>query len=380
MKKHLAVLLSAVLLLLPGLTAGAVAGAPAVEAGSAVLMEKETGTVLYEENAHDKLEPASVTKVMTLLLVMEAVDDGRLKLDDVVTVSAHAAGMGGSQTYMKEGEQFTVRDMLKAVAVVSGNDAAVALAEHLAGSEEGFVELMNRRAAELGMEDTCFVNCTGLPAAGHLTSAYDIALMSRELILNHPGIREFTTIWMDSLRDGAFQLVNTNKLIRFYEGATGLKTGSTDAALYCLSATAERDGMELIAVVLKSPTSDQRFETAKSLLNFGFANYTLTDVYPSQALPPTEVLLGEKAQVQGVLQRSSRILIDKAELNAVTTELRLSEEVEAPVEAGQKLGEMVVLVNGEVRETIPIVASEAVERLNVPGIFLRFLKTLFMAG
>ena len=301
MKKHLAVLLSAVLLLLPGLTAGAVAGAPAVEAGSAVLMEKETGTVLYEENAHDKLEPASVTKVMTLLLVMEAVDDGRLALDDMVTVSAHAAGMGGSQIYMKEGEQLTVRDMLKAVAVVSGNDCAVALAEHLAGSEEGFVALMNQRAAELGMEDTCFVNCTGLPAAGHLTCAYDIALMSRELILNHPEIREFTTIWMDSLRDGQFQLSNTNKLIRFYEGATGLKTGSTDAAGYCLSATAERDGMELIAVVLKSPTSDQRFESAKSLLNFGFANYTLTDVYPGQALPPVDVLLGEQDQVQRVL-------------------------------------------------------------------------------
>ena len=351
-----------------------------ITAPSAILMEKSTGEVLFEQDAHAVYEPASVTKVMTLLLVMEAVDEGRVSLDDLVTVSAHAAGMGGSQTYMEQGEQFTVRDMLKAVAVVSGNDAAVALAEHLSGSEESFVALMNRRAAELGMTDTAFQNCTGLPAAGHLTSAHDIAVMSRELILNHPGIREFTTIWMDSIRDGAFQLVNTNKLIRFYEGATGLKTGSTDAALYCLSATAEKDGMELIAVILKAPTSDVRFASAQALLNFGFANYTLTDVYPSQALPPIDVLLGEQAQVQGVLSRSSRILVEKTELNAVTTELTLCENVEAPVEAGQKLGEMKVLVNGQVRETIPIVAAQAVERLTVPGIFLRFLRTLFMAG
>ena len=204
--------------------------------------------------------------------------------------------------------------------------------------------------------------------------------MSRELILNHPGIREFTTIWMDSIRDGAFQLVNTNKLIRFYEGATGLKTGSTDAALYCLSATAEKDGMELIAGILQAPTADVRFASAQALLNFGFANYTLTDVYPSQALPPIDVLLGEQAQVQGILSHSSRILVEKTELNAVTTELTLCENVEAPVEAGQKLGEMKVLVNGQVRETIPIVAAQAVERLTVPGIFLRFLRTLFMAG
>ena len=281
MKKCAAALVAAVLLILP---AAAVSGGPAVEAGSAILMEKETGTVLYEANAHDKLEPASVTKVMTLLLVMEAIDDGRLKMEDMVTVSAQAASMGGSQVYLKEGEQMTVHDMLKAVAVVSGNDAAVALAEHIAGSEEGFVERMNRRAAELGMADTTFINCTGLPAAGHLTSAYDIAVMSRAL-LAHPGIREFTTIWMDSVRDGQFQLANTNKLIRFYEGATGLKTGFTDSALYCLSATAERDGMELIAVVMKCPTSEKRFEGAKALLNFGFANYTLLDVHPDPARP-----------------------------------------------------------------------------------------------
>ena len=378
MKKLLAAALAAALLVLP--VEAAAVGAPAGGAASAILMEKETGTILYEQNAHDKLEPASVTKVMTLLLVMEAIDSGRLSLDDTVTMSAHAVSMGGSQIWLKENEQMTVRDLLKAVTVVSANDGAVALAERVAGSEEAFVAMMNQRALELGMTDTCFVNCTGLPAAGHLTSAHDIAVMSRELILNHPSIREYTTIWMDTLRDGAFQLSNTNKLIRFYEGATGLKTGSTDSALYCLSATAERDGMELIAVVMKSHTSEKRFESAKSLLNYGFANYTVMDVYPGQALPPVDVLLGEQGQVQPVLASSSRILIDKADLNGVTTEIRLCENVEAPVEPGQKLGEMAVLVNGEERQTIPILADQAVERLSTPGIFLRFLRTLFMAG
>ena len=376
MKKLAAALLAALLLAVP---ARAATAGPAVDAGAAVLMEKETGTVLYEQSAHDKLEPASVTKVMTLLLVMEAIDSGSLSTDDVVTVSAYAASMGGSQVYLKEGEQMTVDDLLKAVAVASGNDASVALAEHLCGSEEAFVERMNQRAAQLGMADTCFVNCIGLPAAGHLTSAYDIALMSRELILNHPSIRQYTTIWMDSLRDGQFQLANTNKLIRFYEGATGLKTGSTDAAGYCLSATAERDGMELIAVVLGCPTSDVRSAAASSLLNYGFANHTLLDVYPSQALPPVDVLLGERETVQPVLASSSRILVEKSLVNQVTTQLELCQDVEAPVEAGQKLGEMTVWVGEQQLQTIPIAADQPVARLTVPGIFARLLRTLFMA-
>lgn len=379
-KKLLAAVLAAALLALPVPAAQAASGAPAVNCGAAVLMEKETGTILYEQNSHDKLEPASVTKIMTLLLVMEAIDSGRISLDQTVSISARAVSMGGSQIWLKEGEQMTVRDLLKAVAVVSANDGAVALAELVAGSEEGFVALMNQRAKELGMADTTFVNCTGLPAAGHLTSAHDIALMSRELIRSHPSIREYTTIWMDSLRDGAFQLTNTNKLIRFYDGATGLKTGSTDSALYCLSATAERSGMELIAVVLKSPTSQERFDAARALLDYGFANYTLMDVYPDQALPPIDVLLGEADCVQPVLSQSSRILVDKAQLNSVTSQINLCENVEAPVEAGQKLGEMVVTVDGQVLQTIPIVAERAVDRLTVPGIFLRFLGRLFMAG
>lgn len=357
-----------------------VAGAPAVEAPAVLLMEKETGTVLYERNSREKREPASVTKVMTLLLVMEAIDGGALSYDDTVTVSAYAASMGGSQVYMKENERMTVHDMVKTVAVVSANDGSVALAEHLAGSEEAFVQRMNARAAELGMEDTCFVNCTGLPAAGHLTSARDIALMSRELILHHPDIRQFTTIWMDSVRDGAFQLSNTNKLVRFYEGATGLKTGSTDAARFCLSATAERGGMELIAVVLGAETSEKRFETAKSLLNFGFANYTLMDVRPGQALPPVEVLMGVEETVQPMVQRTSRILVEKTAVDRVTTELDLASDVEAPVEAGQRLGTMIVRVDGIVQEEIPLVADRTVERLTVGGIFMRFLELLFMKG
>ncbi len=385
MRKTMAALLCASLLIGSALPASAeetvpsMAVSPPVDCTAAVLMEKETGAVLFEQNPHDKLEPASVTKVMTILLVMEAIDAGRLKTTDLVTVSARAASMGGSQVYLKENEQMTVNDMLKAVCVVSGNDASVALAEHLAGSEEAFVQRMNQRAAELGMTDTSFLNCTGLPTAGHLTLAYDIALMSREL-LKHPAVRAYTTIWMDSLRDGAFQLANTNKLIRFYDGATGLKTGSTDSALYCLSATAEREGMELIAVVLKCPSSDKRFESAKSMLNFGFANYTLLDVYPGAALPPIDVLLGVNAQVQPKLARSSRILIPKTDQNSVSTELRLASNVEAPVEAGQKLGEMAVLINGKEREIIPILAANGVARITIPGIFKKFLHQLFMAA
>ena len=272
----------------------------------------------------------------------------------------------------------TVRDMVKAVTVVSANDCAVALAEHIAGSESAFVERMNQRARELGMERTNFVNCTGLPAPGHLTCAYDIALMSRELILNHPSIREFTTIWMDTLRDGAFQLSNTNRLIFYYEGATGLKTGFTDTALYCLSATAERDGMELIAVVMHAPTSNDRFDSCKALLNYGFANYAVTPVYPGEAIPPVEVLLGTQDTVQPVTARECSILLEKSKSGTVTTQLELAPQVEAPVEAGQKLGELRVLVDGEQVDAIDLVAAQEVPRLSVGGIFKRFLNTLFL--
>ena len=377
MKHYLAAVLTACLLITPAL---AVTGSPEVSAPSAILMEKSTGTVLYELDSHTQYEPASVTKVMTLLLTFEALDAGAITLDQIVTISAQAVSMGGSQIWLKENEQMSVQDLLKAVTVVSANDGAVALAELIAGSESAFVERMNQRAQELGMTDTHFVNCTGLPAEGHVTTAYDIALMSRELVLNHPDIRDYSTIWMDTLRDGAFQLSNTNKLIRFYDGATGLKTGSTDSALYCLSATAERDGMELIAVVMHAPTSDDRFESAKALLNFGFANYTLLTVYPDQALPPVEVLLGESGTVQPVLAQTPTVLLEKTQAANVTQSISLCESVEAPVEKGQTLGTMTVTADGEVVATIPIVAAQAVERLSVGGIFQRMLRSLFLAA
>ena len=375
--KRIAALGLALLCLLP-VTAYA---APAeVTAPSAILMEKTTGRVLYEQDAETQYEPASVTKVMTLLLVMEAIDSGSLGWDDTVTASTHAISMGGSQIWLKENEQMSVRDMVKAVTVASANDCAVALAEHIAGSEAAFVDRMNERARQLGMERTNFINCTGLPAQGHLTCAYDIALMSRELILNHPSIREFSTIWMDTLRDGAFQLSNTNRLIFYYEGATGLKTGFTDTALYCLSATAERDGMELIAVVMHAPTSNDRFDSAKVLLNYGFANYALTDVYPDQAIPPVSVLLGERDTVQPVTARPCSILLEKSKSGAVTTQVNLADSVEAPVEPGQKLGELQVLVDGQPADVIDLVAADGVPRLSLGGIFKRFLNTMFLQG
>lgn len=336
------------------------AAGPEVNARAALLMEKSTGQVLYEANAHAPLELASVTKVMTMLLIMEALDAGTITKETMVPVSATAAGMGGSQVYMEEGEEFSVHDMLKAIAVASGNDACVAMAEYLAGSESAFVEKMNARAAELGMEDTVFCNCTGLPAEGHHASAYDIALMSRELILHHPDIRTYTTIWMDTLRDGDFQLANTNKLVRYYEGATGLKTGSTDAALYCLSATAEKEGMELIAVILGAPTSNDRFEGAKALLNYGFATYALVPVAPSEPLTPVPVTLGTAASVQPGLAQERQLLLPKGEAGKVTTTVDLPSALSAPVEAGQELGHLTVLVDGQAVEEIPLVAQEAV--------------------
>ena len=356
------------------------AGALEVSAPSAVLMEKETGTVLYEKDAHAKLEPASVTKVMTLLLTMEAIDAGQLSYDTVVTASAHACSMGGSQIWLEENEQMTVDDMLKAVCVVSANDCAVALAEAVAGSEEAFVEKMNQRAAELGMNDTTFKNATGLPAEGHVTSAWDIALMSRELILNHPDIRNYTTIWMDSLRDGKSELVNTNKLIRFYEGATGLKTGSTDSALYCLSGTAERDGMELISVIMKAPTSAQRFDDAKTLLGYGFSTYALETIVPQEALPPIPVELGTQATVQPVLGEGTALLLEKAKAGQLSQSVELAESVAAPVARGDTLGTLTVTAGEETVAQIPIVAGEDVARVTFSQMFTRLLRLAFLGG
>lgn len=355
-------------------------GVRAVElsAPSALLMEKETGTVLYEKDSHAKLEPASVTKIMTILLTMEAMDQGVLTPETLISTSSHACSMGGSQIWLREREQMSAGDMLKAVCVVSANDCAVALAEHIAGSEEAFVDRMNKRAAELGMEDTHFVNATGLPASGHLTSAHDIALMSRELILHHPAIREYTTIWMDTLRGGASQLVNTNKLIRFYQGATGLKTGSTDSARYCLSATAERDGMELISVVLKAPTSQQRFDDARALLDYGFASYALQQIQPETPLTPIPVRLGTQAQVMPVLGEGSAVLLEKAQAGSLGQTVTMTEWVEAPVEKGQRLGTLSVTSGNTVLTEIPLVAEAAVPRLTYGQLLTKLLHKAFL--
>lgn len=352
-----------------------------VSAPSALLMEKETGTVLFAKDEHTQREPASVTKVMTLLLAMEAIDSGQLGYDTVVTASAHACSMGGSQIWLKENEQMTVDEMMKAVCVVSANDCAVALAEQIAGSEEAFVERMNQRAKELGMNDTTFKNATGLPAEGHVTSAYDIALMSRELVKNHPDIRKYTTIWMDSLRGGESQLVNTNRLVRFYQGATGLKTGSTDNALYCLSATAEREGMELVAVIMKGATSAQRFEDAQTLLNYGFAGYSLTKIIPETPLAPVPVALGTQATVQPVMGDGGALLLEKSRAAGLQQTVTLTESVEAPVALGDSLGTLTVTAGdgGEVVAEIPLLAGEEVPRVTFWQMFLRTLRMAFLA-
>ena len=365
--------------LLAVLALGTCARALDVAAPSALLMEKETGSVLFSKDEHTKLEPASVTKVMTILLTMEAIDSGQLTYDTVITASAHACSMGGSQIWLKENEQMSVGDMLKAVCVVSANDCAVALGEQIAGSEEAFVERMNARARELGMNDTTFKNATGLPAAGHVTSAHDIAIMSRELIRNHPDIRQYTTIWMDTLRNGQSSLVNTNKLIRFYEGATGLKTGSTDAAGYCLSGTAERDGMELIAVIMKDATSAQRFEDAKALLSYGFSTYALKNVAPETPLAPVPVTLGTQATVQPVLGEDTSLLLEKSRAGDLQQTVTLAESVPAPVEIGDRLGTLTVTSGAETVAEIPILAGEEIPRVTYGQMLLRLWKLAFLS-
>ena len=334
---------------------------------SAVLMDAATGTVLYEHNSHEKLAPASVTKVMTMLLIMEAIDSGCIRWEDMVTASEAAAAKGGSQIYLKAGESMSVSDMVKSIAVSSANDAACAMAEHLAGSEAAFVEKMNGRAAELGMNDTHFVNCTGLDdgpdAAQHRTSAYDIALMSRELLVNHPDIKKYTTIWMDTIRDGAFGLSNTNKLIRFYTGATGLKTGFTSGAGYCLSATAAREGMELIAVVMGCDSSQIRNAACKAMLDYGFANFALASPQPEGDLR-VAVRLGREEMVEAVPESAEPVLIEKARKNSLSTRVELEESVAAPVDKGQRLGTMTLYAGEQILGRIPLVAAEEIPRLS----------------
>ena len=349
-------------------------------APSYVLMERSTGEVLLEHNAHERLRPASVTKVMTLLLIMEALDDGRIGWDDMVQTSAAAAAKGGSQIYLEENEQLPLEEMLKSIVVSSANDCACAMAEHIAGSEAAFVEMMNARAEQLGMTDTHFVNCTGLDAepeaAEHLTPAYDIALMSREL-LGQEAIKKYTTIWMDTVRDGQFGLSNTNKLVRFYDGTTGLKTGYTSAAGHCLSASAERNGMELIAVVLHCASSTDRFESAKALLNYGFSNYALVTPEPGE-LPAVPVTLGTAAEITPVLADETPILIDKALAAGVETRVCVDESVTAPVEAGQTLGTLTITSGGQTIAERDLVAPEAVGALRWGDVYLQMLRALCM--
>ena len=348
---------------------------------SALLMDIATGKVLYAQNAHERLAPASVTKVMTMLLIMEAIDSGKIAMGDTVTTSETAAAKGGSQVYLKVGETMTVEDMLKSIAVSSANDCACAMAEHIAGSEAAFVEQMNQRAKELGMNDTNYVNCTGLDdgaeAANHLTSAYDIALVSRELMANHPDIQKFTTIWMDSVRNGEFGLSNTNKLVRFYPGATGLKTGFTSGAGYCLSATAQRDGLGLIAVVMGCESSQDRFQTCKTMLDYGFANYALVMPEIGEDIS-VDVTLGKKQAVTAAPVQTTPLLIDKGQKNMITTQIQLEEAVTAPVSQGQRLGTMTIRAGDQVLMQIPLVAEEPVPRLSYGDLFLHVLRKLCM--
>ena len=346
---------------------------------SAILMDQHTGRVLFEQNADEQIAPASITKVMTLLLVMEAVEGGKISLQDMVTTSPDAASMGGSQIWLQVGEQMTVDELLRAVTIASANDASFALAEHVAGSESVFVEMMNRRAAELGMQGTRFHNVTGLDAPGHLTTARDVAIASRHLI-SFDLIKEYSTIWMDELRGGQTQLVNTNRLVRFYQGATGLKTGTTSQAGSCLSATATRDGLSLVAVVMGSPNSEARFSAARGLLDYGFANYTSVEPPPiTDQLTPVRVLRGVEDSVMPVYQAPGSYVIEKGQEDKLEQVITLAQDVEAPVYMGQVLGRVDVLVDGSVAGSYPLRAAASVDRMTFSrafGILLRSALTM----
>ncbi len=374
--KKLSVLLTIAILLgsVFGISASAVEFTAESDAKSLILIEAETGRVLYEKDADLTLPPASVTKVMTMLLVMEAIDSGLISFDDMVTVSENAASMGGSQVFLQVGEQLSVRDMLKCVVVSSANDACVALAEHIAGSEEGFVAQMNARAAELGMTHTVFENTNGLDdtTVNHMTSARDIATMSAELITKHPKILEFSSIWMDSIRGGEFGLTNTNRLVRFYNGCNGLKTGSTARAKFCISASAKRGNMQLICVVMAAETRDSRNEIAKKLLDYGFANYTYED-FPAQELEEMKVLGGKNATVP-LSYEGYDFVTDKVNAGKTECKITLPESVKAPIKAGDEIGKVVYELNGEVVAERPITAASDVERVGFYDVLYRMLQ------
>lgn len=349
-----------------------------IKAKAAVLMDASTGQVLYSFNENEKLYPASVTKIMPLLLFMEALDSGKIALDDVVTASPTAAGKGGSQIWLKEGEQMTVDELLRATAIGSANDACTALGEHIAGSEVGFVKMMNDRAKELGMTNTNFVNCSGLDddTTEHLTTAYDIALMSREL-LKHERIKTYTTVWMDSLRGGETQLVNTNKLVRFYSGTTGLKTGTTSKAGHCLSASAERDGLHLIAVVMGAENSTDRFEGAKAMLNWGFANYeTVTPQIDSSLFGEVDIIRGVQERVKPIITGVVPLTLKAGEKAKLETQISLAESAEAPIEKNQTLGYVSLRIDGKEIARYNLVSENYIEKTNLGHIIVRFLSSL----
>ena len=342
-----------------------------IESESAILIEQNTGNILFEKNPHKQLRPASVTKIMSILLIMEALDRGDISLDSRVPCSEKASSMGGSQIWLNETETLSVDEMLKAICVVSANDCTVAMAEFISGSEELFVQKMNDRAKQLGMNDTCFKNCHGIDEDGHVTSSYDISLMSRELLLNHPSITNYTTIWMDNLRDGNSELVNnTNKLIRTYNGATGLKTGSTSLALYNLSASATRDNLSLIAVVLRAPTPKIRFSEAKLLLDYGFNTYSYKTLsHKNDFFQKVDVNKGTTNYINLVFENDSGVPIKKDESDKIEEEIIINENIEAPVEKGKILGKINYNLNGETISTVNLVAENSISKKSLLNMF-----------
>lgn len=341
----------------------------ALDCGAACLIEQSSGLIIYDYNMHEKLRPASVTKIMSLLLIMEALDSGKIQLTDKIPCTEDAAKMGGSQIWLDVRETLTVEEMLKAICVVSANDCVVAMADHLEGSQDAFVKKMNQKAQELGMNDTTFKNCHGIDEDGHLTSAYDIAIMSRELLMNHPSITKYTTIWMDSLRDGKSSLVNTNKLVRNYSGCTGLKTGSTSIALYNLSASATRDNLSLIAVVLKAPTPAIRFSNAQKLLDYGFSNYSVTSFgKKGDIIKSVEVKKGTISSINAILENDAQVLTPKSSTSDITQEIKLDDTFNAPILEGQKLGEVDFSINGNFVSTVNLIASTSSDKLKFSSI------------
>ena len=348
------------------------------ESGSAILIEQSSGQILYEHNSHEQLRPASVTKIMTILLIMEAIDNGLIKLEDPVPCSSEARSMGGSQIWLNENEQLTVNEMLKAICVVSANDCSVAMAEFLYGSQDAFVQKMNERAKQLGMNDTVFKNCHGIDEDGHITSAYDISLMSRELLHNHSSIINYTTIWMDNLRDGKSQLVNTNKLIRNYKGCTGLKTGSTSLALYNLSASATRDGLSLIAVILKAPSTEVRFKEAKKLLDYGFSNFSYTSFAKSgDFIKAVTVNKGIQDKVNVIFSRDAGAITEKIKSSQITQSISLSDTFSAPIYKGQKLGEATYSIDGVVIGNVDIIAETEIKKMSLLNMYSTLYKSWF---